>query len=582
MPISPKTATRLTALAAFLFGFAFIAFFYIGFPVDFTADHISNIRDTSAFSYGELFRFILNPTTPAWFYPPGDGSMAYLRPLQFFLMKLYFNAFDYALPPFHLTAAIGNGILGLVLFTFIYQWTRNRLLAFLAIVFYSSLPSNFFTMSSTFSMDFQHYIGLTTLSALFLFGQLTLKKTKTSARFILLVAGWVIMTWLAIKLKSSEKVIPFICGAFVVLRFQFILRKIGRTKTVLIFGVIASLMILVVPLQSFDAWIGKDAKTVSLTPSSEKDKAALSFHWKNLIQRAFYVPGGEVPFTTLFRDSVPRSFSENFGFFMSWFFWLSLLFAPFMLPRFKNTAALSEEADSRESYVHYFYLFFIWFSSAVAGFSNGLSVFDTRFLNFAYVPSMLLLFMLIHLVSQNFFTAQNRRWFFVVIAFLILFSALTNFALLGRLLTHFGGMQSTVVRAETAVYRDFFKAEPSSTSLYEKHPELESRVNFIDWYDHGPEWFEAAETKLKKEGVLYFYTREGEAPRLKQLGEAGYEINALGSYALLDSEAGIFRFLRSVSKIKNALRKKAKLAPMILVYKVTPEKYNGTHFNAPN
>ena len=258
MTTSDRTAFRLTALASFLYGFSFIAICYIGLPVDFTADHVSNIRNTAAISYPELFKLILNPTTPAWFYPPGDGSMAYVRPLHFLLMKFYFNQFNYSLPPFHITAAIGNGILGLVLFFFIYHWTRNLFLGFLGIVLYSSLPSNYFTMSSTFAMDFQHFIGLFTLSSLFLFGQLTLKKNKAGT-FALQLLGWVVTTWLVIKLKSSEKIVPVICGAFLVLRWKFISARIGLRKTVILLLVVLGMAVLVVPFKSFDAWTGRES-----------------------------------------------------------------------------------------------------------------------------------------------------------------------------------------------------------------------------------------------------------------------------------------------------------------------------------
>ena len=576
MPTPKTTAFRLTALASFLYGFLFIAICYVGFPVDFTADHLTNVRDSAAFSYGELFKLVLNPTTPAWFYPPPDGSMAYLRPLHFLLMKLYFNLFDYTLPPFHITAAVGNGILGLVLFVFIYHWTRSLLLGFLGIVFYSSLPSNYFTMSSTFAMDFQHFIGLTTLSSLALFGQLTLKKKKRPEAFALLLIGWLVLTWLAIKLKSSEKIVPFICGAFLAVRWKFITGRIGLERSALILLVILGMTVLVVPFKSFDAWTGKQntqVREIAARPSSEKDKAAFSFHWKNLIQRTFYVPGGAFPFTTVSRSDIPRSFSENYGFFLSWFFWLNLLMMPVMLSRWRRSQVSEEETERREGFLHYLCLYLIWFLSTIAGFSNGLSVLDTRFLNFAYLPSMFLLFMFLDLDGHLVFSKPKpRQVFTAIMAFLILFSALSNMDVFTGLLTHFGGMQNAVVRAETDVYREVFGEEPTSISLYERHLELEGKALFIDWYDHGNDWFPGAETRLKQGGILYFYSREDDSPRLEQFRRAGYAVSAWRRYELLDAKTGIFTFLRWGKKIKNSLRKKTKQSPKILVYKITPAK----------
>ena len=72
----------------FLFAFCFTFFSYVGLPVDFTADHLSNMLGTQAMSYKKLTQLILNPLTPAWFYPPAGlvGLMAYLRPLQFLFL----------------------------------------------------------------------------------------------------------------------------------------------------------------------------------------------------------------------------------------------------------------------------------------------------------------------------------------------------------------------------------------------------------------------------------------------------------------------------------------------------------------
>ena len=326
-----------------------------------------------------------------------------------------------------------------------------------------------------------------------------------------------------------------------------------------------------------------------MNPSTEKDKAALSFLWKNLIQRAFYVSGGKFPFTTLSRSDSPCSFSENFGFFLSWFFWLNLLLLPFILSRFKSPSQgchpeersdegsrvktqilrSAQDDNSCESFIHYLLLFLIWFLSTLAGFSNGLSVYDTRFLNFAYVPAMFLLFMFLYLDSI-FLKPERRRIFTAILAFLILFSALSNYAVFAGLLSHFGGMQNAVVRAETDVYRDVFHSEPTSTSLYERHPELDGKVIFIDWYDLGPGWFSYAESRLRTEKVLYFFCHNPDSDRLKQFRKAGYSVDAWKQYEILDANPRIFRLMKWAMKIKHSFRKKSKQSLKILIYKITP------------
>ena len=185
-----KHCVYMNLAGCFLFAFCFTFFSYAGLPVDFTADHLMNMQGTEAIGYNELIRLILNPLTPAWFYP-STGSMAYLRPLQFLLMKLYFHWFHYSLVPFHLTAAIGHGLLAMIFFAFIYRRTRRALYGWLAVILYASFPSNFFTMASTFSMDFQHFVSILTVSGLILFGSLTRGKQKSSWMFCLGVLGWI-------------------------------------------------------------------------------------------------------------------------------------------------------------------------------------------------------------------------------------------------------------------------------------------------------------------------------------------------------------------------------------------------------
>jgi len=197
-----KKILFLNTIAVFFVGFLFIFSLYAGLPIDFNADHITiNVRGADTMSYSELISLILNPLTPAWFYPP-NGLMEYLRPLEFLGIKLLFHVSNYSLTPFHLTAAITNGILMVIFLLIIFYVTRSLFWSWLGVLLYLSFPSNLFLMLSTFSVDFQYSVSILSTVALILFGLATLRPMKKSTFFLSLM-GWIITVWFAIKLKSS-------------------------------------------------------------------------------------------------------------------------------------------------------------------------------------------------------------------------------------------------------------------------------------------------------------------------------------------------------------------------------------------
>ncbi|MDD5218854.1 MAG: hypothetical protein PHS88_12255, partial [Candidatus Omnitrophica bacterium] len=331
-------------IAVFLFAALFIFCYWVGLPTDFNADHITtNLRGAEAASYKDLIKLTLDPLTPAWFYP-AEGLMEYLRPLQFLWMKVYFQFFQSSLIPFHVTAAIGLGLLSALMVYLIYYWTGSLLFGWLAVCLYASFPSNYYMLTSTFSGDFQFYVSLLSLSAMLLCCRLSFGSFRRPAAFFAAFALWIIAIWIAVKLKSSEKVIPFVCLAFLVWRFHFIRNKIGWLRLGVLFAGILAMMLLVVPVKPFKAWVDQyqiHATSRSLATRvpqtteavTQKDKTTLAFNWQNMLARTFYVPGGEFPLTTVLRRKIPQSCTENYGFFLDWFFWLSLVLTPFMLAR---------------------------------------------------------------------------------------------------------------------------------------------------------------------------------------------------------------------------------------------------------
>jgi len=564
-----KSSLSIHLIAVFLFSFLFILFCYLGLPVDFNADYLQTHIRAASISKGEILKYIVNPFTPVWFYAE-DGRMEYVRPLQVLLFNLVHRQFPYTVVPFHYLAAVGMGLLNVVLFLIIFYFTRSPLYGWLGTLIYTSFPSNYFIMSSVCPIDFQFYLSIITISSLATFGFLTSGMWRKKLQFAGCIVLWFVLIWIAIKLKSTEKIIPFICFAFLCLRLRYVLKAIGKIKTAILFVILASSLILIVPVKSNKIWannpyIGANEKKIA-GPSTKKDKVTFGFQWKNIMKRTFYVPGGEFPFTTVIRHKTPKSFTENYGIFLGWIFWISFLIAPLILIRSREKIIWLKKGEINE---HFYWLIFIWFGVTIAGFANGINLTEIRLLNFAYVPSIILLFISIGMIEKR-WCGKNiqQKWLHLILSVLVASTVLSNYALLTKLIGHFGGMQDTLVRVEKDMFQSFFRKAPEAAELYEKHLELERRAVFVDWYEYEENWFEQAQEKLQKEHVLYFLSRDENPRRLQKFRDAGYSVSLLNRYSFFDSNPPIFKILHAATKSRELLKGKP-IRQEILIYQIT-------------
>ncbi len=562
----------LNLIGVFLFASAFILFCYLGLPVDFNADYLQTHIRAASIGNGEILKYIINPLTPVWFYPE-DGRMEYVRPLQVLLFNIVHRQFPYSVVPFHYLAAIGLGLLAVVFFILIYLGTESFLFGWLGVLLYTSFPSNYFIMSSVCPIDFQFYLSIITISSLGIFSFLTSGIWKRKIQFVFGILLWFVLIWMAIKLKSTEKIIPFICFAFLSLRLPYILKSIGKIKVAVLILVLFSSLILVIPVKSFkgfanNPYFGSSAKAAA-QPSTKKDKVTFSFQWKNMLERTFYVPGGEFPFTHPIRHKTPKSFTENYGFFLGWLFWLSFLTAPIVLYFSKKKSFAPANVETFE---HFYWMLLTWFGITIAGFANGIDLSEIRLLNFAYVPSILLFFISIGIVEnwllQN--SLQKKCFRFILIV-LVAFTVMSNYGLLVKLIGHFGGMQDTLVRVEKDMFKSFFKKNPEGAKLYERHLELENRAVFVDWYEYENNWYEQAQEKLNREKVLYFLSRNENPERLQKFRDAGYEVKLFNRYSFFKSKPPIFKVLRKTTELKELLRGRP-MTQEILVYLITQKQ----------
>jgi hypothetical protein len=187
-----------------------------------------------------------------------------------------------------------------------------------------------------------------------------------------------------------------------------------------------------------------------------------------------------------------------------------------------------------------------------------MSVADLRFLNFAYIPSILLLLLLTSFLERRFLNVPSSKFVFrIFVVGIIAYTCFNNFGILGKQLGHFGGMQDTIVRVERDVFESFYGKPPQGPELYLKHQELENRAVLVDWYQLPETWFEDAVEKLEKEGILYFYSRNEVPDRIKRFSDSGYRTQLWKRYNFFDAKPLIFMIFKKINYLTRRLGGKA-------------------------
>lgn len=558
---------------AFLFSCSLIYACYVGLPVDFNSDYLDdNVRSVRETTPLQLVRYVLNPLTPAWFYTPRP-YLEHIRPLRILIFHLIHRWALFSILPYQVLGALSHGILSAGLWFVVFYWTKRLLWAWFAIFLYASFPSNFYLMTSSVSSDFQFFMSVLFLSTLSLFFMLSHGQFKSKRSYTIAIMTWVLLIWVAIKLKPSGKFIPFICIGFSLLRSRVILQQLGRLRSAILGAVLISTMILIVPLKPFEAWLNdmasSSSNTLGIRPSSQKDLRLFSFNLKKGLERIFFQPDSDNPVAILYRKESPRTFTESIGFFLGWFFWIGIILAPFkLIPFAVRSPSRTNEWD--EAFQHYYWILFVWFAMILVGFTSGVSVTDIRYLDFGYVPFVMLFFIMAYAFETKVLRQRHllRFYFRAFIAIAILHATILNFRDLGKLVGHFGGMQSVLVRAEKDVFQQVYGRPPAEEiELYDRHQALERRAIVVDWYDSMDHGFDEAIEKLKREKMIYFYTRRSDSARLMDFQDVGYSVTLWKRYDFLDSEPIAFKILKGINQIIEKMGGQP-LKHEILVYRI--------------
>jgi hypothetical protein len=558
--LTPSVNIIVHSCLAFLVTSTFLAVCYLGLPIDFNADYTRfSLHTLQSITIKELLLLVANPLTPGWFYPP-HGFIEYLRPIQTLLFHICYNIRPHSLVPFQWAAVVGYGFLSLTIFLIVFKYSRNILYAWLAVILNASFPSNYFIMHTIVPFNFQFYGSLLSLISLVTFHALSSYRLKFPVIQTLVVFIFIVSVWLNTKLHSTEKIIPFVCFAALFWRARYIVSVIGIKKYFFLLFVVLSLFVLVVPFRPFKSFVPEkrmdDLSRVSTQNVTQKDRRTFSFSFKNGYQRTFHGPGGKFALSTIHRRDMPKSFTENLGFFVGWFFWLLILLLPALLLR------QSRASDERIQRTHHFlWIVLIWFSGIIIGFASGSSLTDLRFIYYAYIPALFLFF-----ITVSFF---RHRAIPIMITASVLYSCCVNGVILTKTIGHFGGMQDVLVKAEKDVFTSFYGRAPESGEIYKKHEELEGRAVIVDWYELPSHWFRQLNEKISREGKAYFYTREHPSKKLDKIKASELKMKLIGTYELLDAKPAIFRFLKILSTVKNKYRKIPKKSRAVRVYEIT-------------
>lgn len=329
----PSAGVWIGMFLCFVVSFGIVFVLYAGLPYDFTQDLVTHDAVLKRMSYVEIWGYAANPLTPAWFYMTEIG---YLRPIYYLIVKIIFDIFGANFYPAHIIVAVGNGILNTIFFYLAVQITRQIRYGYLIVLLYNSFPTNASMTSIYITLDLQFFHSSLNIIIMIILAALTCGQIR---KFNLRIAGiffWIFLTWISIKWKSSEKLLPVIYFSFLSIWSNEILKKIGGKWLSVLILTSCLMFILVIPfkkLQKSSVDYGEVQSASFVNVCTKKDERMFSLNFENIVARLFYQKGQENPFTVLIPDAMPQSFTRSLGFFLGWFFWVSFFLSPWYLYR---------------------------------------------------------------------------------------------------------------------------------------------------------------------------------------------------------------------------------------------------------
>ncbi len=544
-------------LASATFGFLFILFCFWGLPQEFTRDYPEIYHLVQSVTYREIGWCTLNPLTPGWFF---TENIAHLRPLGVLSTKLFWDIWDQGSPtPFIMMGAIFSALFSGLLFFMVRRFTEDRVLPWLAVILYLTFPMNYITMTS-FPMGFEFAFDFLRLIPFVIYGFVLLRKEKKFALFLLFLALFYVSIFILIKIKSSEKILPFVFLIHWVFVFRSLVVRLGWLRVLMTGLVLLLLIFSVVPArywgidyrvpaslrdihaEDFDRGLMKDFQN--------KEKEISQISAKNLYVNLVKAPKNKLILLRPVSKRQPVTFFEHLGFFGSWFF-VFLVFWVLRLFMKKKKEPVPEEVRGREQLLHDLIpVLAVWTGAIALTFACDFTVGVPRYLSFILLPGTVLFFAMTGLVQislssrislggsflkQNFYRVAGLCLFLTIIANSIFFS---------RYLCHFGGrMLWAAQEAEKKVYELRFGHAPTPHELHLAHDQLAAESVAYDWHDSAREKLNLL---MKTKNEFYFISAKEDSENIRLLRESGARVERIGSYPYFDAPPPFFRLIRAM------------------------------------
>lgn len=539
-----KPPALRTYLVVFALGACFVTVFYQGLPFDFIRDYLDNVAWTSRYGYQELLALSFIPLSPGWFFME---DIVFLRPFGALLIKALHDGFGASSAPFYAVEALACGLLACAFFFLIRKVTRSALYAWLGVLLYLSYPANFVAESLYPSLE--TFFSLLRILP-FLCLVLLMEKERARDTFGALLAAWFICVLLAIKTKSSEKLLVPVFLTFLAAAGPALRRRLAGQRLAAIAAVALAMIVMVPPLGARilkpPRAAGAQAEAGGREGPERKQQQLRSFSPANLYRTLIHHPSEDFALTSPARQRTPLTFTGMHGFAGGWLFWISVLGAPLA------AAACRARGHGSVEWALPYGLFFTWSAFVAVGLASAFTVGEVRYLNFLFVPAIPLFFASLAAMMSALQAAGRaaREAFRLLAASCIAMAIVGNFRIF--VIDHvyrMGGMKYAVVKSNALALEDLLGRPLEGHELHEQYDRLAKSTVFPEWHDTWASDLALREKTLRAGDHLYFLTHDPNSRWLSSLQEKGYRAELARHVDFLETPTLAFAALRALKRL---------------------------------